>query len=334
MGLKMIRKAAPLMAAICTANLLIPTSSVATGESAPEIFAPGVISGPGNDNCPSFTPDGTTVYFDIGSMILMSHLTQGRWSQPRIAPFSGTWSDHDPAIAPDGSYIVYASNQPIDGSDKSLNETNGGQLPVAAGHDLYLWRVNRKGDSWGKPWHLPATVNANARTYSPSIAADGTLYFTSHDERGASHIYRSPYRNGTYQPAEQVVLGDPAAETQDPAIAPDQSFIVFSANEPNKTGLNDFYIAFRAGDHWGNPIDLGELINDSAGKWNQWGAHLSPDHRTLYYTSDRGIRQSYPRTPAQAQQQLARSLSWDNGGYHIWSVSLAPWLDTHRSKQG
>jgi Tol biopolymer transport system component len=326
----MVRKAAFLIATACVATLagLMPMATMAA-DNEPDIFAPGVISGPGNADCPAFTPDGNTVYFDVGSMILVSHRTQGTWSKPQIASFSGTWGDHDPAMAPDGSYLVYASNRAVDGGNKALDVTVKGK--VYTGHGNNLWRIDRQGNSWSEPKHLPATVNANGRTYAPSIAADGALYFTSRDESGASHIYRSFYRAGTYQPAEKLVLGDPAAEAQDPAIAPDQSFIVFNSNEPGKTGMNDFYIAFRDGDHWSTPIDLGETVNSKTGKWNQWGAHLSPDHRTLYYTSDRSSPQSYPRSPEQAQQQLARSLSWDNGGYHVWSISLAPWLDAHHS---
>jgi hypothetical protein len=327
----MIRKTPLLITVACLAGLGGHVPTAVAGDHDPEIFAPGVISGPGNDDCPAFTPDGDTVYFDTGSMILVSHRTQGAWSQPQIAPFSGTWGDHDPAIAPDGSYLIYASNQPIDGGDKALDVTIDGKLHTASGNNL--WRVDRIGNGWSAPMHLSITVNANARTYAPSIAADGTLYFTGRDKSGASHIYRSLYRQGTYQTAEQLVLGDAVAQAQDPAIAPDQSFIVFSTNAPNKSGMNDFYIAFREGDHWGTPIDLGETINSKAGNWNQWGAHLSPDHRTLYYTSDRSMPRSYPRSPAQAQEELVRTLSWDNGGYHVWSISLAPWLDTPHPKQ-
>jgi WD40-like Beta Propeller Repeat len=36
---------------------------VAAGTAAPEVFAPGIISGPEHDMAPAFTPDGKTVYF-------------------------------------------------------------------------------------------------------------------------------------------------------------------------------------------------------------------------------------------------------------------------------
>jgi hypothetical protein len=295
----------------------------------PEVFAPGVISGAAGEACPAFTPDGNAVYFDVGSMILVSRRTHGTWSKPEIAPFSGQWLDHDPTMSPDGSYLVFVSNRPVKAGGEALGVTVHGKFyPARGGH---LWRVDRKGDGWGQPVHLPDAVNASDRTYAPSIAADGSLYFIHPDTGGVFHIYSSAFVQGAYQPAAQVAVGDLAASTHDPAIAPDQSFMVFNSTDAKDSGMGDFYIAFREGDHWGKPIDLGETINGKPGKWNQWGAHISPDRRTLYYTSDRTTEVTYPRTIEQAKAQLARMESWDNGNDNIWSVSLAPWLDAHRA---
>ena len=295
----------------------------------PAVFAPGVISGAAGEACPSFTPDGNTVYFDVGTMILVSHRNGDQWSKPQIASFSGEWGDHDPTMAPDGSYLVYVSNRPVGTDNKPLGATVQGKFyPARGGH---LWRVDRHGDGWGKPVHLPVAVNASDRTYAPSIAADGSLYFIHPDERNVFHIYRSAFVHGTYQPAQKVAVGDPSAQTHDPAIAPDQSFMVFNLNDAQKPGMGDFYIAFREGQRWGTPIDLGAAINGEPGRWSQWGAHLSPDHQTLYFTSDRTTKVDYPRTQPQAQQELARMQSWDNGGDNIWFVPLAPWLAQHVS---
>lgn len=327
----MIRKPALLFVAIClscSAALAVASPTSTT----PEVFAPGTISGPLGEACPAFTPDGNTVYFDVGSMILVSHRVHDVWSKPEVAPFSGQWLDHDPTMAPDGSYLVYVSNRSVAGDGKPLDATVQGKVRPGKGGNL--WRVDRKGNGWGDPVHLPAAVNASDRTYAPSIAADGSVYFIRPGNDGKFHIFISAYRNGAYQPAEQVAVGDPTAQTHDPAIAPDQSFMVFNSNDADKTDMGGFYIAFRDGDHWGKPIDLGETINGKPGQWSQWGAHLSPDHRTLYYTSDRTEPTSYPRTLEQARAQLARMQSWDNGNDNIWTVSLAPWLDTHRTTHG
>jgi hypothetical protein len=66
---------------------------------APAIFAPGVISGPGNDGTPTFSPDGRTLCFyrygtsPDSAVIFESHRTSARWSKPVAAPFSGPSSD-------------------------------------------------------------------------------------------------------------------------------------------------------------------------------------------------------------------------------------------------
>jgi Tol biopolymer transport system component len=283
---------------------------------APEIFAPGVISGPASEDSLSFTPDGDTVYFDLAkwpnSIIMVSHRVKDSWSKPEIAPFSGLWLDHDPVVSPDGSFIVFASNRPA---------VAGGKLVASAGN---LWRVDRKGEGWGEPTRLPDSVNASPRTYAPSIARDGSLYFIGPDAAGVLHIFRSQYRDGSYQQAVQQALGDPATHQKDPAIAPDESFIVFDSDAGGKKDVDRFFIAFREGDHWGKAVDLGDDIN--AGN-NPWAPHLGPDGRTLYYTSDRSVPLTYPRSREQAEKDLQRLQSWDDGENNIWYVSLAPWLE-------
>ena len=76
----------------------------------PQVFAPGVVSGPANDGSPTFAPDGNTIFFTRStanwSVIVESHKVHGQWSHPTLSPFSGEWSDSSPAMAPDGSYLV------------------------------------------------------------------------------------------------------------------------------------------------------------------------------------------------------------------------------------
>ena len=79
--------------------------------------------------------------------------------------------------------------------------------------------------------------------------------------------------------------------THDPAVAPDQSFIVFDYGKV-KGGLGRLCIAFREGDHWSRPIDLGDAVNRDL----PWGAHLAPDGHTLYVTAQSGIEQ-FPLEP-------------------------------------
>ena len=295
---------------------------IATAYAAgPDVVEPGGLSGPVSEDCLSFTPDGDTAVYDIASgknvFMVISHRKGGVWSKPEIAPFSGQWKDHDPALSPDGSFVVFASNRPV---------TPGGAPQANWGT---LWRVDRKGDGWGEPQLLPPTVNFSTRTYAPSIAQDGSLYFIAPNSANIMHIFRSQYRGGSYEKAVEQDVGNPAAHEKDPGVAPDESFVVFDSNDPVKNDADRLFIAFREGDHWGKAMDLGDAVNADN---NPWGSHISSDGRTLYYTSDRTVTPSYPRTRAQAEADFARLMSWDDGESNVWALSLAPWIDAHRGK--
>lgn len=77
-------------------------------------------------------------------------------------------------------------------------------------------------------------------------------------------------------------------------------------------------------------IDLGAPVNLPGNDSNE--SRLAPDGRTLYFTIDRQQPIRWPRTPAQAEADLARIAAWDNGNQNIWRVTLAPWLDAARKK--
>ena len=100
----------PLLAGLGTAM----AADAPTGYTA-QLFAPGVISTAANDWTPTFTPDGKTAYLWRSGLswgfILESHQTGAGWSEPVIAPFSGEYPDSSPVMAPDGSYMVFESQQ-------------------------------------------------------------------------------------------------------------------------------------------------------------------------------------------------------------------------------
>jgi Tol biopolymer transport system component len=291
-------------------------TALAQAPAAPEIVAPGVISGPSNDADAAVTPDGALLVFSRDGAILLARRTPAGWSTPRLAPFSGRWMDAQPTLAPDGSALVFVSNRPlVDGDAKHP----GGNL----------WRVERRGDAWGEPVHLPAVVNRGASIWGPSVAADGSLYFMDRvDGRGPFKVWRAQARDGTWLAPVLQALGDPAMQQVDPAVAPDESFIVFSAKHPDTAEHERLYIAFRAGAGWAPAIDLGAPVNAEGSDSNE--ARLAPDGRTLYFTSDRQGAIHWPRTSAQADADLARIAAWDNGNQNVWRVWLGPWLDAAR----
>lgn len=259
----------------------------------------GGIINPDSDDTLAFTPDRSTVFFDRSEgkrkTIMVSHRVKGRWSAPEPANFSGKWFDQDPVVAPDGSYLLFNSDRPVKSGGEPLvqNYFSGGPGPGSN-----IWRVDRKGDGWSEPVLLDATINSDVFIDFASIASDGTLYFMRWDAAAKSmHFWRSRYDKGRYLKPEFVTLGDPSGSLHDPAVAPDQSFIVFDSGKV-KGGLGRLCIAFREGDQWSTPIDLGDRLN----KELPWGSHLDPDGYTIYFTGQSGIQR----------------------------FSLQPWLEAHR----
>lgn len=308
-------------AALIRALLMAPIGAPHAAEaSAPRIFAPGVISGAAGDACPAFLPDGNTVLFwrdsDTSSSIMQSHRVRGAWTTPTIAPFSGKWRDLDPSMSPDGSFLLFVSNRPVTPGGARLDgRAKSGKIYPGAG--MNIWRVDRRGDTWGEPIRLSDRINTSTATFAPSIAADGSIYYMARDPAdGDFHPYRASLAHGYDAIPVRVVLGDDSTVVRDPVIAPDQSFIAFSTKTKGSEQPLRLAIAFRAGDGWGRPIDLGNTVNDNG---DVMGGELGPDHRTLYFYSARKDATAPPNSP------------WNNGKDNIWSVSLANWLtNQHR----
>ena len=290
----------------------------------PEVFEPGVISGPGHDSAPAFSPDGREVYFTRSSSalstILVSHRLAQGWSEPEVAPFSGQWLEMEPAFAPDGSYLVYASNRPDEEGGAAIDGFfNGAARP---GKGARLWRVDRMPSGWGHPRLLPPQVNDGRAVYAPSVARDGSLYFMKPGSDGRFQIFRAQADGPGFKPAQRMPFNEAGVASVDPAVAPDESFVVFSSSRKPAQGM-DLFIAFRQGDAWSCAIHLGDTVNSPG---SDAEARLSPDAKTLYFASERTVDVPFPSTQQQTADALKRLQAWDNGNYNIWHVGLGPWV--------
>jgi Tol biopolymer transport system component len=290
---------------------------------APEIFSPGVISGPANDGSPTFAPDGNTVYFTRSTaawgVILESHKSRGECSEPQVAPFSGEWSDSSPGMAPDGSYLVFVSLRPV-------------KIPAAgekvSGLRANLYRVNRVGSGWSEPERMPDAVNMGPSIWKPSIAADGTIYFVSIDAQGGKRLFSSQFKNGAYEPAQPLSFSDGTTSDVDPEIAPDGSFLLFCSSVRLKGDPKDhMFIVLSKGGGWGPVTAIRYQGDDAAGFSTDDEPHLAPDHRTVYFSSDRAVPVDFPRTREKAREDLKRLNRWDNSNSNVWFMSIAPWLN-------
>ncbi len=248
----------------------------------PGIFALGIVCTGRYVLNAVFSPDLREFYFstmdaDKNYTILQMREIEGSWTRPRIAPFSGTHSDADPFITPDGNQLLFPSDRPL---------SEGG--PGADGYNL--WAVERSGPGWTDPRPLGSQINLKGGIeIYPSMARNQTLYFSSDREggRGSSDIYRARLVNGDY--AEPENLGktiNTSDREYDAFIAPDESFLIFSSYRLRSgLGKSDLYISFRrSSGRWGPARNMGKLINS---RESEFSPIVSPDGNYFFFTSTR-----------------------------------------------
>ncbi len=270
-----------LLSFILSINVSLTFNLKADGQTviAPQLFAPGIISTGGYESHPAFTPDGKEIYFiksapDFSSWtICVSHLQNGRWNKPSVAPFSGIYNDADPFITKDGKRLYFISDRPIRKEDTIAK-------------DLDIWYVEKMENGWGEPVRLDTTVNSDQNEWYPTIANSGNLYFGSERLGGAgrSDIYFCRYANGQFAERHQIKdsVSTRFAEFE-PFIFPDESAMIFMGIRPGGGGNYDFYITRKNGEHWTIPVNVKELNSPGA----EYSPSITTDGKYFFFASTR-----------------------------------------------
>ncbi|MBL0940459.1 MAG: PD40 domain-containing protein [Gemmatimonadaceae bacterium] len=267
--------------------------SASPSPAIPVIFSPGVIS-IGDRMWQwrlTLSPNGKQAFFSRSAQffpftraatIYETRLqSDGTWSTPIVAPFSGTHSDIDPFLSPDNQRLYFSSIRPVNG---------------AARQDIDIWYVERRGDGWGTPVHLGPEVNStDADELYPSASADGTLYFASgplFPQAGKHFDIYSAERRGTGFAAKvalpaaintqpQTGVADlQAAWDFNPEISVDGKTLVFTSLRPGGFGLGDLYVSTKTGTTWSQARNLGPLVNTAD---DEYHATLSRNGQTLWF---------------------------------------------------
>lgn len=255
-----------------------------------ELFAPDVISDERWQYRITFTPDGRTAYWSVAeaffpqsrrATIHMAALgDDGVWSQPEVAPFSGTFPDMDPFITVDGNRLYFSSIRPLDG---------------VAREDMDLFYMERTAAGWGEPVRLGPEVNTGLDELYPSLDREGTLYFASGPPAPTPdtnwNIYSAARTASGFVRREPVhavnirLPWDATAPTADwqfnPEVSPDGRMLLFTSLRSGGHGSGDIYVSHRAAHGaWGEPVNLGPPVNTAA---DEFHPTLSRDGRTLYF---------------------------------------------------
>ncbi|MCB2220341.1 MAG: hypothetical protein KQI35_08105 [Bacteroidetes bacterium] len=255
------------------------------GENPPgdtaRLFSPSVISTPRNERDLALSPDGTEIFYSMVlpgnnlSVILYLQHDGAFWSGTQIAPFSGRYSDIEPAFTPDGQKLFFVSKRPIDTLSKK-SEWN-------------IWFTEKSKSGWTRPQALKFPVNVEGDEYYPSISSNGNLYFTAQreDSFGGEDIYMSRMIAGEYQQPVNLGEGVNSASYEFNAyVAPDEQYLIFSSfGREDGLGGGDLYISYRVNDTMWTPArNLGPEINSNK---LDYCPLVSPDGKYLFFTSQR-----------------------------------------------
>ena len=212
------------------------------------------------------------------SVIMVSHKSRNKWRKPKIASFSGSYSDLEPFLSPDEKRLYFASNRPLS-SDSSRTK------------DYDLWVVERDTpkSKWSAPKNMGSTVNTEHNEFYPSLTLSGNLYFTSDrpDSKGKDDIFLSTHKGNGFE--TPISLSDsintPGYEFN-AFIAPDESYLIFSGyNRADGLGSGDLYISFKQSDNsWTGAMNLGAEVNS---KFMDYCPLVDARSHTLYFTSRR-----------------------------------------------
>jgi len=227
----------------------------------------------------TFTPDGKTAYFvktdsfyvSKPRAIYQSKKVNGQWTTPKLAAFSGQYSDSSPFVSPDGKRLFFTSRRPAAGAFNGSSN---------------IWYVPLEAGKEGTPVFVDG-VNSEKSEYSPTVDARGNLYFGSYRDggQGWGDIWMAKWENGRYLPPKNLgaeintVNGEWGS-----CIAPDGSYLIFEASgwDDGLSPAGDLYISFRKDRKWQKPVHFDPPINSI-------GSDLTPRIHgdTLYFASNR-----------------------------------------------
>ena len=249
----------------------------------PVRFAPGIVSTGAIEINGVFRRDFREFFFarqvDRVFTLFRSTLNGTTWSTPEAMPvFPGGAPGVavDMAYSPDGRELFF------------LGRFKPGVAPMEAPVDIWVSRY--RDGRWNTAETVPAPVSTEFSESYPTVAGDGSLYFSSNrlGGFGGSDIYRAArLADGSFD--SPVNVGSPPNSSEgegDTFVSPDQTYLIFSARRDGGFGRSDLYVSFRAADAtWGPAINLGPDINTAD---TDFCPMVTPDGKYLLFSRTYG----------------------------------------------
>ncbi len=139
---------------------------------------------------------------------------------------------------------------------------------------------------WEPPRQLPAPINSGVQEYEPRISADGmTMFFVRGKAGGDAEVFIAARTANGWGEPQPIAAINSDADDLGPQPSPDGNILYFYSNRMGGLGGYDLWSARRRDDgEWQPAENLGAAVNS---EFNDYGPAITPDGRTLYFSSNR-----------------------------------------------
>lgn len=247
--------------------------------SAPELFAPGIVSIENSEVKITFSKDGRIALWGainrkngVGGLDIWKAVKSEKgWSEPEPVSFNTKDNDFDPCFSADGKILYFFSNKP------------GGE----GGDDIYFVKYDSVNRSFGEPVNMGKEINTKGDEWGPTESTDGKKFMFCTDGlggKGKHDIFICEKAKGDWGKPKAVSEINSPEDDFDPVFLSDCKTIIFSQK------LNEdevyLYVSYLTEAGYSKPERLKDNINIS-GTWNFGSSLDSADHSYFYYSTHR-----------------------------------------------
>jgi hypothetical protein len=152
----------------------------------------------------------------------------------------------------------------------------------------YWHAIRTSTGDWSSPVKMDS-INTTGKDWFISVAKNKTLYFAQTylpDPDNPSlvngKIFKSPLVNGAHHSKIEIEAPFNLEDAGDPAISPNEDYLVFGSTREGGYGKADIYVAFKDKDgNWSDAYNVGNEINTV--HWES-GPYISPDEKYLFFS--------------------------------------------------
>ena len=278
----------------------------------PKLLSPQLLASSLEEYNGTFNATGTEFYFTTNtpSNGIISYTKIGndnKWIKPRVAKFSGVYSEYDPLFSPDGSKLYFSSERPTPDNEDNTQSN--------------IWYVERNGEKWSNPSYVDLKGYGN---YYSSVTNEGSIYFNVWDN---GDMFRAIPSHDGYEIEKLPSKINTKNGEGDPFISPEEDYLIFRGYN-NSLGNGDLYISYFINNDWTEPENLGEPINS---KYHEICPYVTSDGKFFIFSSSRVAQEYISDKDTGIDNIRAKHNTHDNGELNIYYMST-DFIEAGRAK--